>query len=372
MRTVYSGELPVSYRQFYVESRADERGADHPWDPRAGQSNGLCGAAVPGHLFLTTGLHTGDVGLTVEVHDTAPPLDDEWEEVVEVSFRPNSSSTVLLPWGDGPLCDVGLARTDYRVRYCGRGMDHTPDDEIAVLEGGEPFDHYLLQFWPAPPGADRIVRQTSESAAYWHEAARRQPPPPSPEEWAEAERRRREEEEQAERLAQERAEAEVWGGLLPSPRLREVGGNVRGLVRLDRELIDAVEAAGATGQRIIARWTARRAFAHAGLSDVDWIAPALAALDRGDELPAPFDDEQRTWDRFFADRRIPRTRVDTTDGSRDDFLQQAMAIHALFAATGTDPLRAALDALFAGASTYGSAYPRLFAEVRRQFPVLQR
>jgi len=65
--------------------------------------------------------------------------------------------------------------TDYRVRYCGRGLDHTPDDELAVLDGGEPFDHYLLQFWPAPPGEDLIVR-TSQNAAYWHDVARRRPP----------------------------------------------------------------------------------------------------------------------------------------------------------------------------------------------------
>jgi hypothetical protein len=176
MRCVYRGELPVCYKQFYVESRAAEHRAGHLRDPRAGQRNGLCGAGVPGHLFLTTGLHTGRVGLTVEVHDAAPPLDDQWEEVVEVSFLPASSSTVVLPWGEGPLCDVDLSVTDYRVRYCGRGLDHTPDDELAVLDGGEPFDHYLLQFWPAPPGEDRIVRQTSQSAAYWHDVARRRPP----------------------------------------------------------------------------------------------------------------------------------------------------------------------------------------------------
>ncbi|MCH5671074.1 hypothetical protein [Streptomyces gilvus] len=172
MRTVYSGELPVSYSQFSVESRTEGWGAQ-PWPPRAGQRNGLCGAAVPGYLFLTTGLHTGRVGLTVEVHETAPPVDEVWEDVVEASFRPASTSTVVLPWGEGPLCDVGLTITDHRVRYCARGMDHTPDDELAVLDGGEPFDHYLLQLWPAPPAADRILRRTSHAADYWHGVARR-------------------------------------------------------------------------------------------------------------------------------------------------------------------------------------------------------
>ncbi|MGW0916873.1 hypothetical protein ACWD1Z_34955 [Streptomyces sp. NPDC002784] len=64
----------------------------------------LCGAANPGHLFLTTGLHTGRVGLTVEVHEAEPSLDERWEEIVEVSFRPGSSQTAVVPWGDGPLC----------------------------------------------------------------------------------------------------------------------------------------------------------------------------------------------------------------------------------------------------------------------------
>jgi hypothetical protein len=35
---------------------------------------------------LITGLHTGQVGFTVDVLDAAPPLDDAWEEIVEVSF----------------------------------------------------------------------------------------------------------------------------------------------------------------------------------------------------------------------------------------------------------------------------------------------
>jgi hypothetical protein len=369
MRRVYSGELPVSYRQFYVESRPGEFGAD-PSDACAGQSNGLCGAAVPGYLFLTTGLHTGTVGLTVEVHDSPPPLGESWEEVVEVSFRPESASTVLLPWGDGPLCALELPVADYRVRYCGRGMDQAEEEELAVLAGEGIVDHYLLQFWPAVPGTDQVIRQTSRSADYWHRHARTLPPPPSPQERAEAERRRREEQERADQAARERAEAQYWGGRLPSERLRRVGGNVMGLVELDRDLLDAVDTAGPVTQRALARWAARRALSEAGLSDVDWIVPALDALDHQQDLPAPFDDAQRTWDRFFADDRISQTHVDSFDGSRGDFLRQAMAIPALFGAAETDPLQAAVDALFAAAATFGSAYPSLFAEARRQFPML--
>ncbi len=72
-----------------------------------------------GTLWLTTGLHTGNVGFTVEVHDRAPPLDSQWEDVVEVSFHPASGSSALVQ------------------------------------------DCYLLQIWTAPPAPDRILRQTS-------------------------------------------------------------------------------------------------------------------------------------------------------------------------------------------------------------------
>ena len=40
-----------------------------------GQANGLCGAAVPGLLFLITGLHTGHFGFMVDVCAPRPPVD---------------------------------------------------------------------------------------------------------------------------------------------------------------------------------------------------------------------------------------------------------------------------------------------------------
>ncbi|MEV5204793.1 hypothetical protein [Streptomyces sp. NPDC053720] len=368
MRTVYCGELRVAYGQFYVDSRPDEDG-EYVGLPEtfAGQAGGLCGAAVPGYLFLNTGLHTGEVGLTVEVHDTAPLLDDSWEDVVEAAFRPASGSTVVLPWGDGPLVSLDLPVTGHRVRYCGRDMDRAREEELAILSGEASADRYLLQFWPAAPRPDEVVKQTAGAAAYWHQWARALPPPPSPEERAEARRLRAEEQARAEAAEQRRSEALEWGGRLPSRALRDVGGNVAGLRALDCGLPHAVDAAGPAAQRSIARWAAHRAYAEAGLDGIDWITPALEAMDLGHELPAPFDDPQRAWDRFFADPAIPHTLVDSTDGSRGGILKQAMAVPALFDATETVPLRAALDALFAAAVTYGSDYPRLFDEVRRRF-----
>ncbi|WP_052407560.1 hypothetical protein [Allokutzneria albata] len=105
-----------------------------------GQRNGLCGAAAPGFMFL----HTGQVGFTVELHDSAPPVDEAWEDVVEVPYRPQPE-TALAPWGAGTAWDLALAETGYRVRYCGMRMD-----------AGQ--ERYLLQFWPVRPAPDQVTR----------------------------------------------------------------------------------------------------------------------------------------------------------------------------------------------------------------------
>ncbi|MFJ9411300.1 hypothetical protein [Streptomyces sp. NPDC101393] len=192
------GELHVHYGQIFVESDPDSFGPDLA-EAFAGQSGGLCGAAVPGALWLTTGLHTGDVGFTVEVHGQAPPLETAWEDVVEASFRPGSAGSALVLWAGEVSWELGLEETDYRVRYCAKGMDQASQQETR-LDHEPQLDCYLLQFWPAPPAPDRVLRRTSAIAAYWHDHARKQPPPPTPAERAEAER--------LARLAQEQAEEE--------------------------------------------------------------------------------------------------------------------------------------------------------------------
>lgn len=177
MRTLLFGEVYVHYGQMYVVSDPAGSGCDLT-EAFAGQEGGLCGAATPGALFLLTGLHTGNVGVTVELHDGPPPLDPLWEEVVEVPFRPLSEGTRLAQWAYEDSWELDLEETDYRVRYSARGMD-----EARIAENfhePEPVDHYLLQFWPSPPAPARVVRQTSDHAAYWHDWARELPPPPPP------------------------------------------------------------------------------------------------------------------------------------------------------------------------------------------------
>lgn len=157
-RVLFRGAVEVHYRFINVHG-ADEDLRYELGDEHRGQANGLCGAAVPGLLNLVTGLHTGDVDFTVERHAAEPAVDDVWEEVVEVSTVTTVRDMALHGFQSQYRFD--LPPGAYRVRYCARGMQEAADRD-------EPLDHYLLQFWPGGAEPDRIVRQTTEFAAYRH------------------------------------------------------------------------------------------------------------------------------------------------------------------------------------------------------------
>ena len=189
-------------------------------------------------------------------------------------------------------------------------------------------------------------------------------PPRTAEEKAAAERQAQLEEQQ-QQLA---AELRYWGGRLPSDRVRAVTGNSWALARLDLGLAEAIAAASPDTQRSIARWVARRAYEVAGIADLDWAAPALLALDQGQQLPPPFGDREQVWQMFFNDPRVPQTTVVSLDGRTPNVLRAAMAVPALFDAAGPDPLDAGLQALYAAAVTFGrDDYPALLEDVRRVF-----
>jgi hypothetical protein len=196
------------------------------------------------------------------------------------------------------------------------------------------------------------------------------PPGPTPEEKAEAERRERQQEQRDWLLAKE---LRYWGGSLPSERLRATGGNALALAALDIGLAEAIAAASPLTQRSIARWAARRAYEVAGIARLDWVAPALQALDDERQLPSPFDNRKQAWRMLFNDPRVPRTTVRAIDDRIADLenhrmLQAAMAFPALFGAAEPDPLNAALRALYAAAVTFGrDQYRVLFEEARTAY-----
>ncbi len=407
MRRPVDGEVSVHYGQIYVERDPDDFNMDLH-DSFAGQQSGLCGAAVPGGLYLHTGLHTGGVGFTVEIHDEEPPLDPAWEDVVEVSFRPASDRSSLMQWGGEAYWDLDLEEIDYRVRYCAKGMDAGNKLDTRMKEPQQ--DCYLLQFWPGPPAPDRIVKQTSSIAAYWHRFAQEQPPAPSPAERAEAERRARVEQERQEterRLAYERWE---WGGQLPSEALRTVRANTLGLLPFDPALLHALDAAGPGTQRAVAVLAARLACEKAGLADLEWVAAGLDALSEGRPLPSPFDDWEGMWEALASDPRVPRRLVapavpperapfeppsDDSEvfviagpaaalakssqaikpvgatkgrhavviGEPQPMSQPHMALPSVPDAASSDPLQAVINAVYAAVVTYGDDHPTLFRQI---------
>jgi hypothetical protein len=169
MPRVFDGDLQVHYGQAYVFP-AENSGVGLE-ESFQGQSNGLCGAACPGMLFLITGLHIGHVGFTVEVLDARPELDNSWEEIVEVSFSVGKHAVRMEDWDGETVTDLPFSPGSYRVRYCARNMDRGHEVDT-IVNGEEAVDFYSLIFWPEAASADCVIKQTSQSAEYWHNFAR--------------------------------------------------------------------------------------------------------------------------------------------------------------------------------------------------------
>ncbi|MFI6345072.1 hypothetical protein [Streptomyces sp. NPDC050560] len=362
MKTLFSGEMWVEYAQFYVMTDPDSY--DLPSDAAfAGQEQGLCGAAVDGVLCLVTGLHTGHIPLTVELHGQRPPVGPEWEEVVEASLVPVSDLLQLHECDDQVDAGPGFAGMPHRVRYAALAMDE--GHEADTRSRGEPCaERYLLQLWPAAPAPDRLIRETSPTAAYWNGVARDRPPPPTPEERAAAERAEREAREREEVRREAEFERLRWGGRVPSGRLRDVGGHIAGLLKRDAPLVHLVGAADDVLLRDLALFLARRVYDAAGLGELEWTAPAIGALEAGRPPPEPWGDPQRVWlELARLEPRMGDRLIAWEDGTRR-VSQRHMALPVLWSAAAPDPLRAALESLWHSMAAFGTGTPGLLAEVR--------
>ncbi|TCC16212.1 hypothetical protein [Kribbella speibonae] len=354
MRTVMTGPARVAYSQIYVESAENYADLGECF---AGQRNGLCGAAVAGKLWLVTGLHTGRVGFTVEVHERMPSVEYSAEDVVEAAYRPIGDAA-LVSWGGsgGPWPLELEPGVDYRVRYSAWNMD--AGHQAGPPMDGEPLvDRYLLQFWPARPAPDRVVKETSKQAAYWHKSAREQP---TPAQFAEMKLEKARQAE-AQRLAEYAA---AWGGVLPSERIENIRF-ARELSAVDRALVDAFERTDPETLRGIARWVARRACVEAGFGRLERIAAILDRMDRGDELydalngplPSlpPGTEAQVTL--------VLRSRPDRWDDQLDPFENTTLMVTA---ACDEDPLWAAIAATWLGLGPFTNK-TQLLSELRQIF-----
>ncbi|WP_189929160.1 hypothetical protein [Streptomyces sulfonofaciens] len=362
-------EVDVSYSQIYVESE-DASPFDDMKDTFGGQSNGLCGAAWPGTLWLATGLHYGRVGFRVEVHDERPDADEGWEEIVEAPYRPVGRAS-LVEWGGGDSWDLGLAETDYRVRYSASGVDRAADAHSRGDD--EPMiDRYLLQFWPCPPEPDQVVKQTSRVADHLHELVSTLPPPelPDPDEEARWKAELDEWNREGERVAAEMAaEAAPWGGTLPSPAMRGMGGEARDVALAEKALTRALAAVDLDGQRRIANWLVRRAYQEIGIAELDWVAPALDALDAGETLPPPFHRVGVAWERLRTEPRVPARFAPMLEVGADEDSSLRRAVGTLYAARSLTPLQAVLAALAEAVRAFGADARFPLAELKEKLGV---
>ena len=167
MIVLYEGPWNVHYGQLYLETKLGQQAEDMS-DHFADQANGLVGAAVPGALFLITGLHTGHIALRVELHESCPPIDDLWEDVVEASLH-IAPPAQLVEWSAASMHSLNIPEGNYRVRWSARGMDAGHDADT-ILADESHVDSYLLQLWLGEPLPDVVIRQTSAQAKYWHES----------------------------------------------------------------------------------------------------------------------------------------------------------------------------------------------------------
>ncbi|GAA1616890.1 hypothetical protein [Actinoplanes couchii] len=346
----YSTAIVFSGTEMY-----DSYDPDRSWD---GQRNGLCGAGAPGALQLVIGTHTGEVPIVVARYSSEPPVEDRWDEVVEVSFEPASAEVTLLGLDGSEEHPLDLPRTRYRVRYCASGLDQADTTP-------EPADRYLLQFWPAPPAPDRIVRQTSSQAAYWHRVHRQIPMSPAEQATDDMVRSRE----------QEREDRRRFGDRVPPERLRAVELWLGDIQAIDADLMWALAEADDETHRGVARWAALRALHVAGLDREPALTPALAALRSGSPMPKPFD--QHTFWYAYKDAvpdtfvpRIPGTAF-LPEGDDEIVKQQWYALPTISSTTHPDSLTAALETVVGAALVHGpDQYREFLRDLWQTFPQL--
>lgn len=170
MRAVrYDVRVFADYGQYLIT-------ADVPVDPPvpAVGGNGVIKVEL-GQAVVYTGTHTGDVGLIIELGDSAPGRDTNgWDEVVEVTLTSPTGKIYArglldtIDWGDGAdapnLAIAGAG--DYRLRVHVRGRD-AGRDAGPVMEDQEPVEHHLIQIWAAEPGPEIVYMTGDQIGAYW-------------------------------------------------------------------------------------------------------------------------------------------------------------------------------------------------------------
>jgi hypothetical protein len=151
------GSVPVQYHQFDI---SDEDGPTGPDVPRA--HNGLV-SVVDGVIVVMTGIHTGDVDVTVTLHPAEPAPDEgDWQDIVEISAHSASGELMVRGMMDDLVEELPVLSFDgpgtYLLRVHARGRHTAPD-----LAPDQVTEWYLVQVWPAPAQDVDALRPTTHS-----------------------------------------------------------------------------------------------------------------------------------------------------------------------------------------------------------------
>ncbi|MEU7061999.1 hypothetical protein [Streptomyces sp. NPDC046197] len=122
----------MQYHQFQISDEAGPAGPDVPYT-----HNGLV-ELQDGITTVHTGIHTGDVAVTISLHTDTPQRGDaEWDEIVEVSLHSASGDLMVRGLMDDLDEELPALSFDgpghYRLRIHARGRDTAIDlapDEI--------------------------------------------------------------------------------------------------------------------------------------------------------------------------------------------------------------------------------------------------
>ena len=143
------------------------------------------------------------------------------------------------------------------------------------------------------------------------------------------------------------------------------------LSRLDMDLEFALADADDRTHRQVAAWAALRSLDEAGLIGLPQLAPAIAALRRGDAVPPPFNDSGHCWD-VLGRAQLPRTSLPVPPDGAYEQSPQDWAITTLFHSAKQDSLVAAMEVVVYLAFVHGrDGYRQALADLRRQFPQLR-
>ncbi|MET9904848.1 hypothetical protein [Streptomyces sp. NPDC006446] len=124
--------------------------------------NGLV-SAVGGVIEVATGIHTGNVRVTVELYSQQPGPVAGWEEIAEMPCHSPSGEVLVTPMMEDPadlpsLASQGTGR--YRLRVHALGRDTAVDDTTFDV-----MESYLIQSWPAAHQDALLVKATDAYGA---------------------------------------------------------------------------------------------------------------------------------------------------------------------------------------------------------------